>query len=99
MIVLTKTWLLAKITSAFRPWINVYAFTNSELSVKTMNCLFWIKSIFLEKWERNNFSNTLNEAIDNLKEKWIIKNGDRVVAVNDLQTNGKEIPIMEIINI
>jgi len=99
LIILTKTWLLARLTGAFRPSIPVHSFTPFETSVRNTNLLFWINTSKLEKWDREDFSHTLDEAIDELKEKWIIKNGDKVVAINDIQKKWTEIPIMEIINI
>ena len=99
MILLTKSWLLARIASAFRPWIKVYAFTKYKSSVKTMNSLFWIEPIFLKNWNQENFDKTLKEAIKYLQNKKIIKKEDKVVAINDLQTQLKEIPIMEIVSL
>lgn len=99
IILLTKTWLLARLASAFRPNINVYSFTNSKESVRTMNVLFSIKSFFLKWWNKDNYAETLELAINELKEKWLLKTWNKVIAINDIQKNWNEIPIMEIIDV
>jgi pyruvate kinase len=98
-IILTKSWLLARLTSAFKPNFPVYAFTPNEKSVKSMNILFWIKPFYLKKWNPENFTETMDEAIKFLINEKIIDNKDRLIAVNDIQRQWREIPVMEIIDL
>lgn len=99
MIILTKTWKLAKIASSFRPNIKVYAFTNREKSVKIMNSYFWIDPIFHDNWDPNDYSKNLELSIRFLISKKLLKLEDRVIAINDIQKSWKEIPVMEIVNV
>jgi pyruvate kinase len=92
IIILTKTWLLAKLASAFRPNMDVYSFTNNEKSVRTMNVLYAVKPFHLVWWNKDNYNETLELAINELKSKGLIKNWQKLVAINDIQKNGIEIP-------
>ncbi len=98
-IVLTKTWLLASLASAFKPNFPIYAFTPHKESVKYMNMLFWINPIHLTAWDQDDFTKTMDEAIKFLLDKKIINKKDRIIAVNDIQRQWREIPIMEIIDL
>jgi len=99
LVILTKTWLLARFASAFKPNFPIYAFTPHKTSVSFMNMLFWIKPIYLEKWDKNNFMRTMDEAIKHLIEKKLINKTNRIITVNDIQEKWREIPIMEIIDL
>ncbi len=99
MIILTKTWLLAHLTAAFRPNIKVYAFTKSHFSVWFMNSLYWINPIFLESWSKEDYSVNLENSLNYLKINNLVNTWDKVIAINDLQKDWKEIAIMEIINL
>lgn len=99
IIILTKTWLLAKLASAFRPNMDVFSFTNNEESVRTMNLLYAVKPFHLAWWNKDNYNETLELAINELKNKGLIKAWQKLVAINDIQKNGIEIPIMEIIDV
>lgn len=99
MIILTKSWLLARLTSAFRPNIKIFAFTNKESSVRTMNSLYWINPIYLEKWDSESYIENMDQAVNYLVKNKLITKDCKIVAINDIQRNGKEIPIMEIINL
>lgn len=98
VLIFTKSGRLARFAAAFRPNRDVYAFTMKECSVRYMNALFGIRPIFLPNWTEN-LGGNLDNAIALLKEKSILSSGDRIVAVNDIQKEGKEIPVMEIITI
>ena len=99
MVLLTKTWTLAKLASSFRPNIKVYAFTNKKSTIWISNILFWIETI-LHKWrDSENYWKTLELAIKYLLENWLVKKNDKIIAINDIQKDWKEIPVMEIINI
>lgn len=99
MIILTKSWLLARLTSAFRPNMKVFAFTNKESSVRIMNSLYAINPIYLPNWNKENYIETMDQAISYLINNNLVKRDSKVVAINDIQRNGKEIPIMEVINL
>lgn len=99
LIILTKTGKLAKLASSFRPKIQTYAFTQSEITVKACNWFFGIEPILLEGWDSKDYNKTLENALTVLLEKGLIEKEDKVVAVNDIQKNGAEIPVMEIIRV
>lgn len=99
LIVLTKTWILARLASFFRPKINVYAFTKFEDTVRYINSLFWVSPVYLEKRNSENFIETMELAINHLLEKWVIKKWDTVIAINDIKRNGEDVSVMEIINV
>lgn len=98
VLIFTKSGRLARLAAAFRPNRKVYAFTMTESSVRYMNALFGIDPIFLPSWSENLGAN-LDSAVALLKEKGVLSSGDRIVAVNDIQKEGKEIPVVEIISI
>lgn len=98
LLVFTKSGLLARLTSAFRPNRRVYAFTRNTSSVRAMNPLFGINPLLLPNWSEHLEGNVEN-AITFLKERNLLALGDKIIAVNDIQKEGKEIPVMEIITI
>lgn len=98
MIVLTKTGLLARLAAAFRPRVKVYAFTHAGSSYRFMNVLFGIRSFLLEGWGTNHWEN-LALALSTLKDKGLVKSGDKLVAITDIRKNDKNLPVMEIVTI
>ena len=98
VLIFTKSGRLARLAAAFRPNRDVYAFTMKESSVRYMNALFGIRPVLLSNWS-DNLGENLDNAIALLKERNILSPGDRIVAVNDIQKEWKEIPVMEIITI
>jgi pyruvate kinase len=99
IIILTKSWLLAKLAAAFRPNMDIFSFTNNEEIVRTMNLLYAVKPFHLVWWNKDNYNETLELAINELKNKGLVKAWQKLVAINDIQKNGIEIPIMEIIDV
>ena len=99
MVLLTKNWILARLAASFRPNIKVYTFTNKKSTVWISNLLFWINPILLDTWDKNNYLKTLEDSIKYLLDKKLLKKSDKIVAINDIQKDGKEIPVMEIINL
>lgn len=99
LIILTKTWLLARLAAAFKSNINIFAFTKDQRSVRYMNILFWIKSFVLDSWTNNNYLSILEDSILFMKEKWILVSWDKIIAITDIQKLEKELPILEIIDI
>lgn len=98
IIILTKTWLLARLAAAFRPNIDVYAFTKNINSLNFMNILYWIKPKLLNVWN-NDYAKNIELAILKLKNEWQVINWDKIIAISDIQKNSKEYPIIEIIEI
>ncbi|MGE4443853.1 MAG: pyruvate kinase [Candidatus Altimarinota bacterium] len=98
IIILTKTGLLARLAAAFRPNIDVYAFTKTTKSLNFMNILYGIKPKMLESWN-DDYMNNVEGAIEKLKKENNIIAGDKVIAVSDIQKHGKEFPIIEIIEV
>ncbi len=99
LVILTKTWKLAKLASAFRPEIKTYAFTPNNSTVKICNAYFWINPLLLKKWNPENYNKTLETAINLLLKKWYLHKNNKIIAINDIQKEGVEIPVMEIINV
>lgn len=95
ILVFTKSWLLARLASAFRPNLPIYAFTNSKASQYYMTSLFGISPQYLEFTQYP--GNTLDNAIEILVKKWKLSKDDKVIAVTDLTRGSNEIPVMEII--
>ncbi len=98
IIILTKTGLLARLAAAFRPNIDVYAFTKTTKSLNFMNILYWIKPKMLESWN-DDYMNNVEWAIEKLKKENNFMAWDKVIAVSDIQKYGKEFPIIEIIEV
>lgn len=99
LIILTKSWLLARLTSAYRPSFPVYSFSPINTSVKNTNILFWINPILLSNWDISDYSKTLDYAISYLLDNNIVNKQDRIIAINDIQKQGQEYPIMQIIDL
>lgn len=99
VIIFTKTWLLARLTSAFKPSLPVFAFTKFEKTEKILNILFWIQAFFLETWNQENYEQNLEDAIKKLIKMKKVKITDSVIVINDIQKKGREIPILEVIKI
>lgn len=99
MIVFTRSWLLARLTSNFNPKIPVYAFTDQEKSVRYMNILFWIQAVHLKDWDTEDYGYNLWTSIKYLLKNKIIKKDDRLVVITDLKEKEFEIPVLKIINV
>ncbi len=96
ILVFTHTWFMAKTISAFRPKLWVFAFTFSDETLKSLNILFWIKPIKIDK--KSNLENVWN-WIKILKEKNLITSGDRLIIIYDKKDNNEIIPTIEILEI
>lgn len=99
LVVMTKSWLLARLTSLYRPTLPVYAFTNYTETVNKMRIYYWITPIHLENWNKENFSETLDNAIKYLLKNKLISKKSKIIAITDLQREHAKIPVIEIINI
>lgn len=98
LFIFTKSWKLARLTSAFRPNLSVYAFTPYISSVAYMNILYGIKPYFIKNWD-DDFTWNISQAIKICKSEWVLKTWDKIMLVNDIRKNGKEIPLVELLEI
>lgn len=97
IIILTKSWLLARLASAFRPTIKVFAFSKYDHSVSYMNGLFGISPHILD-YNLSRVEST-EMAIEYLLNKGILDMNSKVLAVSDIEKNWQEIPVLEIISV
>lgn len=97
--IFTKTGKLARLASWFRPNIPIYAFTINETSLRYMNALFWVYPTLLPSWDDDDFWKNRDMAVELTKDKWRLKKGDRVIVVNDIRKDGREIPLVELYDI
>ncbi len=98
IIIMTKAGILARLAAAFRPNINIYAFTKNRTTFNFMNILYWVKPFLLEDWS-NDCELNLEKALYWMRQDWTLTIGNRVIVISDIQKNGKKIPIIEIIDI
>lgn len=95
VIILTKSWKLARLASSYKPNSDIYAFTMNKSTYKYMNLLFWIKPFVLDfDWSK---LESLELAINYLYKNWFLSLDDNVIWIADIHKNWNEIPIMEII--
>lgn len=99
LVVITKSWILARLASFFRPKIQVFAFTKFEKTSRYINALFWVEPIFHSKRNSENFFETMDWAVNylianNLVEKW-----NKIIAKNDIKKWNKDVSMMEILNV
>ncbi|MBS8121943.1 pyruvate kinase [Candidatus Vampirococcus lugosii] len=98
IIILTKTGKLARIAATYKPNNKVFAFTKNENTLNYINILFGIEGIKMN-FDSSNTEN-VDMAIKLLYEKGKITKADKLIAIADnISKNGKEIPIMQIINV
>lgn len=98
LFIFTKSGKLARLASSFRPNLPIYAFTPYLESVAYMNVLYWVYPYLIKKWDTE-FIENIYTAIDICKSEWLLKVGDRIVLVNDIRKNGREIPLVELMEI
>ena len=98
ILVFTKSGRLARLAAAYRPNIPVFACTNVERTVAYMNVLFGIEPVLLTSWSANDEENLIN-GIKALVGQGKISSGGRVVAVTDIVRGGKQIPVLEILDL
>lgn len=99
ILVFTKTWLLARLASTYKPKLPVYAFTKFESTEKYANILYNTTAFHLTSWDQNNFAQNLDDAIKFLLKEKILTKNDTIIVINDIQKSKKEIPVLEIINL
>ena len=98
LFIFTKSGKLARLAAAFRPNLPIYAFTPNLSSVAYMNILYGVKPYLVENWDTD-FVGNVAEAIDICKQEGILQAGDRIMLVNDLRKKGKEVPLVELVEI
>ena len=98
LFIFTKSGKLARLASSFRSTLPIYGFTMNLQSVAYMNILYGVYPFLLEKWD-DKFIENIYSAIDLCKERKILTRGDRIMIVNDIQKNKKEIPVVELMEI
>ena len=98
LFIFTKSGKLARLASAFRPNLPIYAFTMHLSSVAYMNVLYGVQPYLLERWDED-FIENIYTAIDICKEKHALQTGDKIMIVNDIRKSGREIPIVELMEI
>ncbi len=98
VLLFTKSGLLARLAAAYRPNIEVVAFTPSEYSLGFMRGLYAINPVLLPNYSVIHSEN-LKTAVSRLYNEGKLERNDRVIAVTDIQNGAHEIPAMEIITI
>lgn len=98
ILVFTKTWKLARLAAAYRPNKKVYSFTANKNTYKYLNILFGINPYLLENWTDHYKENVIS-SIELLLKNWELNRESRIIAITDIQKDGKEIPALEIITI
>ena len=98
LFIFTKSGKLARLASAFRPNLPIYAFTPNLSSVAYMNILYGVKPYLLEKWD-SDFVGNVSDAIEICKQEGVLHVGERIMLVNDLRKKGKEVPLIELVEI
>jgi pyruvate kinase len=63
-----------------------------------MNVLYGVYPQLIENWDQE-FIENIYSAIDLCKAKKLLKAGDRIMLVNDIRKGGKEIPLVELMEI
>lgn len=98
IVVFTKTGRLARLAAAYRPNVPVLAFTSRETTVRFMNALYGIEPVMLPEWTDDHMAN-LDAALKSLRASGRIGTSGRVAVVTDLMRDGKEVPVLEIIDL
>ncbi len=98
LFVFTKSGLLARLASSFRPNLPVFAFTPELQSVAYMNVLYGVNPYLIKDWDEK-FIENIYTAIDICKSEKTLKPGDKIMLVNDVQKWEREIPLVELMEI
>lgn len=98
LFIFTKSGLLARLASSFRPNLPIFAFTPELQSVAYMNALYGVNPYLIEDWDEK-FIENIYTAINMCKATGDLKPGDKIMLVNDIQKGDREIPVMELMEI
>lgn len=97
IMILTKTWLLARLASVFRPNCRVFAFTKDINIYKYMNALFWISPGYTISNDSDLYD-WFNE-ISELKNEWHLQLWSKVIVISDYIQEELEIPTLKIVTV
>lgn len=98
LFIFTKSGKLARLASSFRPNLPIYGFTPELQSVAYMNVLYGVNPYLIDSWDEK-FTQNIYTAIDMCKDNKILKPGDKIMLVNDIQKWDREIPLVELMEI
>ncbi len=98
LFIFTKSGRLARLASSFRPNLPIYAFTPHLQSVAYMNVLYGVYPFLINDWDEH-FIENIYTAIDMCKQEGNLKPWDKIMLVNDVRKNGREIPLVELMEI
>ncbi|MDA9129233.1 pyruvate kinase [Candidatus Gracilibacteria bacterium] len=98
LFIFTKSGKLARLASSFRSTLPIYAFTMNLESVAYMNILYGVNPYLIENWDTK-FIENIYTAIDICKSQNILKTGNKIMIVNDIQKGDTEIPVVELMEI
>ena len=96
---LTVSGYTAFRVSSYRPRTNLYIFTSVRPMIGTMNLIWGVKAFYYDKF--NSTDETIEDLIEILKEKKLLKEGDTVVNTASMplhkrfRTNALKITIVE----
>lgn len=93
IIIFTWSWYLARIMSAFRPRLPVFAFTFDDKVVKKLNILFGVNPFMIQK---KTYDGNMSQALKILKEKWLISDWDKVVNLCNIKQDWKIVTSIQI---
>ncbi len=96
LLIFSKSLHTAKLTAAMRSNIPVYAFTYSDLLAKKVNILFWLEPFVID--EKTN-KEEIEEALEILKEKKLLKIWDEVVTVNWIYIWKERVPNIQVFKV
>lgn len=96
IILFTTSWFTAKIISAFKPELHTFAFTYSDFVRKKLTILFWLKTFQIEK---KSSDENIENAIKELKNKNLIKNWEKILAINWIEKMWQIVPSIQVIEI
>ena len=98
LFIFTKSGKLARLASNFRPNLSVFAFTNQLNTVAYMNALYGVNPFLIEDWD-SHFTWNREQALQICKENNILSTWAKVIVVNDIEKDGNEVPIIELLEI
>jgi pyruvate kinase len=96
MVIFTKSGRLARMASAFRPKVAIYAYTNRYDTQTRTTTLF---GVIARYFPFDHHTDVLNHTLHHLVDSGEFNPDDKVVVVSDILRDGKEIPVLQIVTI
>ncbi len=93
IIVFTRRWFMARTLASYRPNIPVYAFVSEEALSRKLNILYSINAFKIEKKSNEEI---IENAINYLRNKILLKTWDRVVTLYDIESKWNIIPSIQV---